>query len=162
VRVRAFCDAATTPLPRTLAPSCTRCIARHLPPFEQKYVYNYKKTHLFVSLAEGTLLERLTDIFAPAGEEPGMTLGVIHEDNFARGRLNDDHARPEEEIGCMETAIRDRPRRLVRVEPRSVGGGHPNRTVVTTSGGSGIGGGRCRFALGAKHIEWVSCTRSQV
>ncbi len=77
------------------------------PPFEQEVRYDYKKTHLFVSLTEGTLLERLTDIFAPTREEPGAARGVIHDNDFTRGRLDDDHARPEEKIVCPETAIRD-------------------------------------------------------
>ena len=69
-------------------------------------------TYLFVSLAEGTLLERLADIFAPAREEPGATLGVVHEEDFAGGRLHDDHARAKLEIVHPETAVRDRARRV--------------------------------------------------
>ena len=89
------------------------------PPFEQKVRYNYEKTHLFVSLAEGTLLERLTDIFTPAREEPGTESGVVHEDNFSGRWLDDDHARRKEEIARPETAIRDRRRRVLRVGPSS-------------------------------------------
>jgi hypothetical protein len=69
------------------------------PPFER---YNYEKTHLFVGLAEGTLLERLTDIFTPAREEPGTERGVVHENNFSRGWLDDDHARPKEKPGVQK------------------------------------------------------------
>lgn len=108
------------------------------PPFEQKVRYNYEKTHLFVSLAEGTLLERLTDIFTPAREEPGTELGVVHEDNFSRRWLDDDHARRKEKIVRPETAGWDRGRRVFRVGPI---GSHP---------GTSVGGSGCGSALRAK------------
>jgi hypothetical protein len=55
-----------------------------MPPPFNRHVRTEKITYLFVSLAEGTLLERLADILAPAGEEPGVAFGVVHEDDFAR------------------------------------------------------------------------------
>ena len=94
-----------SPFPPRAPPARGR-MARH-PLSNQKYVTNYEKTHLFVGLAEGTLLERLTDIFAPAREEPGTARGVVHEDDFSRRRLDDDHARPEEKVGRPETAVWD-------------------------------------------------------
>lgn len=58
--------------------------AHGMPPPFNRHVRTEKITYLFVSLAEGTLLERLADILAPAGEEPGVAFGVVHEDDFAR------------------------------------------------------------------------------
>lgn len=103
------------------------------PPFEQKGRYNYEKTHLFIGLAEGTLLERLTNIFTPAREEPGTEFGIVHEDNFSRRWLDDDHARRKEKVVRPETAFRDRRRRVLRVDPGSTHHG----TVVVVGGCSG-------------------------
>jgi len=115
------------------------------PPFEQKIRYNYEKTHLFVSLAEGTLLERLTNIFTPAREEPGTVLGVVHEDNFSGRWLDDDHARPKEKIMHPETAVRDRRRRVIRVGPSS---DHP---------GTRVSGSGCGSVLWAKWHRTYVC-----
>jgi len=41
-------------------------------------------SRLLVRLAERALLERLADIFAPAGDEPRFGLGIVHDDDFAR------------------------------------------------------------------------------
>jgi hypothetical protein len=87
-RIRVLSLSSTTP-PRT----SHRAVHGTPPPL--RYIRDYEKTHLFVSLAEGTLLERLTDIFAPAREEPGTERGVVHEDDFSGRRLDDDHARRE-------------------------------------------------------------------
>ena len=103
----------TTPPPPPLAR-----MARH-PLLNKKVRYIYEKTHLFVGLAEGTLLERLTNIFAPAREEPGTDRGIVHEDDFSRRWLDDDHARRKEKIVRPETAVRDRRRRICRVGPSS-------------------------------------------
>lgn len=108
------------------------------PPFK-RYTIS-RKTHLFVGLAKGTLLERFTDIFAPAREEPGTERGVVHEDDFSRGRLDDDHARREEKIVRPETAVWDRRRRVDRVVS-GFGGGHPPRGTAVVGGGGGGGGG---------------------
>jgi hypothetical protein len=86
-----------------------------------------------VGLAEGTLLERLTDIFAPAREEPGTEFCIVHEDDFSGRRLDDDHARREEKIVGPETAGRDGRCRVSRVGPGSSHSG--------SGGGSGGGSG---------------------
>jgi hypothetical protein len=106
---------------------------RHAPP-QARAPPPFEKTHLFVGLAEGTLLERLTNIFAPAREEPGTVRGVVHEDDFSRRWLDDDHARRKEKIVRPETAVRDRRRRVSRVGSRT-GCSHPGTIVV--GGGSG-------------------------
>ena len=116
-----------------------QCAAAHgtPPPFECEYDKR-KVTYLFVSLAEGALLERLANIFAPAREKPCIELGVIHDEDFARGRLNDDHARREEKIARPEVAIWDRSRRVFTVVPTRSSISHDLGTIVT--GASGTGG----------------------
>jgi len=93
-------------------------------------------SRLFVSLAEGTLLECLTKIFAPAREEPGTEFGIVYEDNFSRRWLDDDHARRKEKIVRPETAFRDRLCRVSRVGPSS-NSSHPGTIVGSGSSGSG-------------------------
>ena len=119
-----MCECKCCPIPRPHIRSAQR--AWHATPLSKQQKSTIRKTkerkgktvavtYLLVSLAEGTLLERLADIFAPAREEPGATLGVVHEKDFAGGRLHDDHARAKLEIVHPETAVRDRTRRVFRV-----------------------------------------------
>lgn len=64
-------------------------------------------TYLLVRLAQRALLERFADIFAAAGEEPLVARGVVHDDDLARGGLDDDHARAEHKVVCPEATVRD-------------------------------------------------------
>ena len=142
--------------PRT-HPRFVRSSAWHATPFRTESTYGYKRkvTYLFVSLAEGALLERLTDIFTPAREKPGTVLGVVHDEHFARRRLDDNHARREEKVARPEVAVRDRRRRIFRVE--SARSSAHDLGAVTIVIGAADGS-----PLGAKWHRMRACVRACV
>ena len=73
--------------------------------------------YLLVCLTEGALLDRLADVFAATREEPGAARSVVHDEDLARGRLDDDHACAQDKVVRPEAAVRNRRRRVLRVEP---------------------------------------------
>jgi hypothetical protein len=91
-----------------------------------------ERTYLLVGLAQCALFERLANVFATAREEPRALGGVVHDEDFTGGRLDDDHARAKQQVLRPEAAVRYRRRREVRVLPRFESS--TSAAMATTSG----------------------------